>query len=224
MSQPRTAPSQPRIFTGVTVGPRLDALGFREREILEAVEAGEADRSACTLNDALHLGGTILRSRTLRTLRELKLVDGWYRGDLGGIEVLLNPKSKVAVAVNLGTPETGVAGADPRTKNPKGSSTKQAVRSNAAQLSLLLDEPALEEPELREGYEFWMLLVVATDEEVRCELSRPWRMSGTNVERWYERVIPPPVSRNPDAPLPSRDDSEPGQEIEIDISRKSDAA
>ena len=100
---------------------------------------------------------------------------GWKRHDEGNYSTVVDKRLGIAIAVATGDEATGLRGAIPRTKYPKGPTTERAVKQNNLQLRLF------DEPEHREGAEIredrmpltWILLIARLDEEVRCELSLP---------------------------------------------------
>jgi hypothetical protein len=156
----------------------LAALGLNQKDLSDAVNAGELARRGCTANDPPTAPGYSAWSRVVRTLRELNLANGWTKSD-AGLSTIISPTGEVAIAVAAGDAFTGTE-KTPSTKYPKGSATQEAVEAN--QLDLF---PSAKKQ--RKGARTWILLVHATATEVRSELSLPESIDGAGFVRTWMR-------------------------------------
>lgn len=175
-----------------TTEERLENLGLSSDLLTDAILVGEAARTSCTANDPPILPGLMAWGRTLRALAERLAEKGWTRRDAGNFSTVNDPRLNIAIVVATGDEATGLRGAIPRTKYPKGPNTVKAIDQNIQQLQLfkeLEDDP-------REGPAAltWILLIARVGNEVRAELSLPDSI-GTDdrVEGWRERLILEPV-------------------------------
>jgi hypothetical protein len=164
------------------VAARLHHLGLT-RGILEmAVTQGEAQRRLGSNLDPKPAPGFSAWARTIRVLREglIELNSGWYPEDWNGIPMIVNADETVRLTAtsgdeNTGCPETGI---DPKTKNPKGGGTAEAVAENAQQS---LDIP---------GPTTWVLLYESSADGLFAELACPEALAVNGyIETWTERII-----------------------------------
>ncbi|HZL16479.1 MAG TPA: hypothetical protein VFG23_01910 [Polyangia bacterium] len=199
------------------VKSRLAELGVPDEQMLrDAVAEGEVTRASFHKNVPGMAVGCAKWGTIVGGVRTRLVPHGWISSGRGHLEETLNPETKVSIVVSTGDDVTGVNGdADPKTKYPKGMATKEAIKQNNAQLDLWSrlypGDPAYMpgfKPDISpavtandagtaadsDGIMTWVLLVVRTDDEIRCELSLPYGIGIDNVvESWAERIILKPI-------------------------------
>ena len=186
-----------------------------------AVQQGYIERSNASPFDGPMAPGTDAWRYTLRSLRQQADARGWTMADPGNLSMTINEALEVAIVVFSGDDATGLAHLKPKSKNPRGSMVKQAIKRNTEQMSLFGDVIEEEGPSVEEvlGYETWVLLIYITDEKVRAELSLPVSVDDKDyVSDWAERIIinvPLPGSEWEQAP-----DADSGPDILPDVSFK----
>jgi hypothetical protein len=181
----------------IEVGERLLELGLPEPLLRQAVTAGLLGWLSCTENHPPSFRGINAWAETVRGLREIFLPRGWQRLNDRNLPLTVNLSTRTAITASSGDEFTGIEGASPRTRNPKGITTKEKVEANAEQLGLFSymtesEEEAKEFIEEVAKWDTWLLLSYRdyAARVVRCELSRPVGI-GTDgrVDGWYERII-----------------------------------
>lgn len=197
---------------------RLKDMGLSIEILQDAVAMGESARASCTENDPAIVPGLLAWARTVRGLRELLKPEGWCGSRAGGLETVVSPDGKLAIAVATGDESTGFCGSTPKTKYPRGPSTEAAIEQNQL--------PFFEEPEKRvaeltpSDRVTWLLLISSSPDtnDIRCELSLPNSIGDNGkVEQWSERILLPTVRRDPEPTLlPAHDESE----IVVEVSRR----
>jgi hypothetical protein len=201
------------------VDAALARLGVAVAPLVIAVNRGYLAAISRTLNDAPNAAGFYQWNETLRTLREELAVFEFTRSNTRGYSTALRGDKRMAIAVSSGDEGTGVARANPSTKQVKGPCTIAAVSSNAAQLELfpgvvLMPPPCGDEVECLT----WILLFHASAAELRAELSLPVNMDeGGQIRAWRERIILPTQPLDTAFTIPEPDF---GPEVEIEIQRR----
>ena len=90
------------------------------------------------------------------------------------------------IVVTTGDEASGMNGATPSNKCPKGVNTAEAVETNN-QLDMFSELiPAIGDVQ---GRTTWVLLMHLGTDEVRCELSLPSSISNGKINGWKERII-----------------------------------
>lgn len=209
--------NDPILHEPAEVVDRLAQLGLTIEVLREAVAMGEAARNSCTANDPVIAPGFLAWARTTRGLRDCLAVPGWQRSSDGGLETVVSPEGKLAIAVATGDDATGRIGGSPKTKYSKGPATAAAIEQN--QLSFLFADsaPIVPGPVPTERVT-WLLLIARGTEEVRCELSLPKAIGDDGrVESWSERIILGPIGRDGE-PTVTPADQEP--DIVVEVSRR----
>lgn len=175
---------------------RLSQLGVPLTVLKESVWQGYLARSRTTANHPRIARGIIMWAETVASLREQLRPEGWVKSDKGNYELAVNEKEGLAVVVTTGDEATGMVGATPSNKCPKGVNTAEAVEANN-QLDMFSELlPAIEETQ---GLATWVLLMHLAASEVRCELSLPSSISNGKINGWKERIILPSMPLDDDS-------------------------
>ena len=181
--------------------------------MLDAVKRGFLAWSNCTKNHPPAFPGIMAWGETNCGLRESLLPLGWERHNDRNLPLTVNRESGIALTTSSGDECTGIEKLVPRTRNPKGSTIKEATTSNRAQLGLFDEMNAPPEPadlEAIEEWATWLLLTyrdIAT-RSVRCELSRPIAIGiDGRVDGWAERIILSSIPFDGDAVSLTGDDA-----------------
>lgn len=165
---------------------RLHQLGLAETELLTAVQHGQAAAANCTENNPPLQRPIDAWGGTIRSLREVKIPQGWHRHDERHQQPLvLNPNADMAITAAAGDEYTGIKERVPATKSGKGLLTQIAVKSNRLKHTMFGDI----RPDTRDT---WILLFYRDKDtlEIRSELSLPLDMnSEKQVDQWLERII-----------------------------------
>jgi hypothetical protein len=178
----------------VEVSKRLHELGLSQELLTQAVNAGLYGWLSCTENHPPSFSGINAWAEVVRNLRESLLPKGWERLNDRNLPLTVNHGTRVAITPSSGDECTGIENMAPRTRNPKGVTTKQKVKANAEQLGLFSEMSAPVEDFVEEikKWDTWLLLSHRDQGKrvVRCELSRPIGIGvDGRVEGWYERII-----------------------------------
>ena len=157
------------------VSRRLDELGLSVEPIREARKRGLSASLECTPSHAPTAAGTYAYHETVRWLRDLLKPLGWVSSDVQNRGLTVNSTETRALIVASGDEDTGIVTGNPSTRNPKGSTTVQAVRDNT--IGWLFSE--MEEDRERQAriskMETWIMLIFRDDDkgQFRSELSLP---------------------------------------------------
>jgi hypothetical protein len=201
------------------VAAALARLGLAVAPLVVAVNRGHLAAISRTLNDAPNAAGFYQWNETLRTLREELAVLGFTRSNTRGYSTALHGDKRMAIAVSSGDEGTGIALANPSTKQVKGPCTVAAVNSNAAQLELFPGLALMSPPRVETDCLTWILLFRAAGVELRAELSLPVNMDdGGQIRAWRERIILPSQPLDGAFTIPEPDF---GPDVEIEIQRRS---
>lgn len=175
---------------------RLSQLGVPMTALTESVWQGYLARSRTTPNHPRIFRGMAMWGEAIAVLRDQLRSHGWFKSDRGNYELVVNEQEGIAIAVATGDEATGVIGATPSNKCPKGQNTVDAIDANNQQdmFSELL--PAIEEVQ---GLTTWVLLMHLSADEVRCELSLPSSISNGKINGWKERIILPSMPLDNDS-------------------------
>lgn len=158
--------------------------------LTEAMTAGQMALAACTVDRppmarGVHVWGTIIEA-----LRRLGRADGWTRSE-GKLSSVLSPDETVQITVATGDEATGVEGATPRTKYPRGAASVEAIEDN--QIALFPEaRPARRRTS---GVLTWLLLHRRVRDCVRWELSLPKSVDEDGIiQTWVDRIILDPLA------------------------------
>jgi len=208
-----------QIFEGPLTAARLSELGVTESELLTAVHAAELERRSCSPLEPSTAPGYKAWAAGFRTLAEQLLPRGWVKTETRGLPRLLNPETRVAIALVNGDDGTGCtsAGSGPRSKAPRGAQSALFVRSNQLQLSLFPERHEFRPlPDDVEQITWWLLMYSDGVDSVRAELSLPIGLGeDRRLSVWEERIILTVASLS--MPVPRADEGEPPIELEIPV-------
>lgn len=201
------------------VQARLQKLGLKTADLLDAVRAASHARAMCTDLDPPMYPALSLWAHGVRRLRQRLLPLKWSISNDGGYCTIVSPEASHAIAVASGDVNTGNPHASPTTLCPKGPRTEEAISAN--QLRLDLRRPGEDEIAVaHEQCETWLLLIQIDGDksEVRAELSLP---SGQDeqgrVTTWVERILLRPFDLDTNlADRPGNDLAD----IDIEIKRR----
>lgn len=214
----------------VDVEDRLQQLGLSKELLIAAVEAGLYGWLNCTENHPPSFPGVNAWAEGVRSLRESLLPKGWERLNDRNLPLTVNRATNVAITASSGDECTGVEDMAPRTRNPKGVTTKQKVNANAQQLGLFADMTASAEELIEEvkKWNTWFLLSHRDEKKkvVRCELSRPIGIGvDGRVDGWHERIILDEIPFGGDEVLLTRGDGDGGRDADgsVELDSGSDA-
>lgn len=198
------------------VDDRLKQLGLTQQLLLESVMRGFLAWLNCTENHPPAFPGITAWGETNCGLREGLLPMGWERLNDRNLPLTVNRENGVALTASSGDECTGIEGMVPRTRNPKGTTIKDATNSNRAQLGLFTDNDLPPEPDDLETIKEWATWLLLTYRDtgtrvVRCELSRPIEMGiDGRVDGWAERIILGSIPFDGDEVSLTRDDNRGG--------------
>jgi hypothetical protein len=207
--------AEPQVFAGPLTLAKLRALEINQPDLVMAVRAAEIERRSCSPFEPSISPGFKAWAAGFRTLAEQLVPRGWVKTETKGLPRILNPATRVAVAVVTGDEETGLVTGVPRSKSPRGPQSVLIVRSNEIQLNLF--EASRFRPLPAEAEQItWWLLMASNGDTVRAELSLPVGVGeDSRLATWKERII----IELGDLSLPPnrRDEEEPPLEFEINI-------
>lgn len=171
-----------------------------------------------TPNDASNASGMYAYLAAVRALRDVLGPHGWEPYRRHNLEMVASPSKQLAIIPSSGDNATGLDGDEPKTKNPKGSQTKELVVRNRNQGFLFPEmEPA--EPAFDpDTIPTWFLLyhLDPAMSEMRMELALPVHIdiSDLRVDQWSRRIKLSTIKfdHSPAIPIP---DFTPDFDIEI---------
>lgn len=207
--------AEQRVFRGRQALARVRELDVHEEDLVMAVRASEIERRSCSPLEPSVAPGFKGWAAAFRTLAEQMVPRGFVKTETKGLPRILNPDTRVALAVVTGDEGTGLLAGEPKSKSPRGTQSIFLVRSNEVQLQLFDARRFRPLPAEQEQITWW-LLIYSSGDIVRAELSLPVGIGEDNrLAVWQERII---VELG-DLSLPPnrRDEEEPPLEFEINI-------
>lgn len=216
-------PARTIITDPAEVSSRLAALGLSV-EILDEVRFAWASAEAgASPFEPITAPGTKGWIAATGVMRERLSLDAWPPRDFRNLPVSVHPDGTHAISVTSGDERTGLKDFTPTTKNPKGVVFTDVVETNLEfdfgadfrQAELGRSRRVKRTPPL------FLLLVIATPDELRAELSMPSSIVQKRIVAWRERIILSPLPRHPEAPTRRRDlDLTPSNEIDVPVARR----
>lgn len=188
----RDADLAAQAFVGTQAAARLADLGLTNDDILETVLAAQNERLAYSgPRWPSNTAGFMAYSAGVFTLASRLEPQGWVKTETKGLARVLNPDTRVAVAVAAGDVETGRLWGKPTSRNERGSVAALLVRSNQIQLNLPFEEEGLRPlPPVEEQITWWLLIYSDKDgSTVRAELSLPVGITDNRLASWQQRII-----------------------------------
>lgn len=175
---------------------RLSQLEIPMSALTESVRQGYLARSRTTANHPKIFRGMTMWGEAIAVLREQLRSQGWVKSDKGNYDLVVNEQKRMAISVATGDESTGMFGAIPSNKCPKGPNTAGAIHANN-QLDMFSE--LLPDVDVVEGLTTWVLLMHLASKEVRCELSLPSSISNGKINGWKERIILPSMPLDDDS-------------------------
>ena len=199
------------------VESELARLGLTQQVLLDALDDGDEARTMTTATDPPMFPGITCWAVTVRSLRSNLISEGWEKNDEGNYSVIVSPDQQHQIAVSSGTTDTGLRNGRPKTRNPKGPATSEAVQINRDQCDLFADPKValrIHAP-APIGRLTWILLFHDAGKEIRSELSLPLVLDDElKASEWDTRILLPTIDR--DGPEPRRrTDTQPDLDVPV---------
>ncbi len=226
MSEPDSFAAQrpSLVHEGPRATARLAELDLTEDILIRVVQAAEMERRSCSPLEPTIAPGFKAWATAYRVAAELLMPRNWERVELRGLPRLLNPETRVAIAIVGGDEATGRnTGPDPKSKTPRGSQSIFLVRSNEHQLAIPFAEGQRFRrlPDDAEQITWWLLIYSDGISALRAELSLPVGLGEDNrLSRWQERILITVPDLSVDY-LGRPEDEEPPIELEINVRPRS---
>ena len=183
-----------KVFGGLEARKKLRDMTVPLDLLIEAAQLGYVERmNAEPPFDPPNAQGFDAWRYTVRQLRKGLKGLGWRIDNLRNISLVISDAREINITVSSGDEFTGIKGnCLPRSKNPKGALTEEAISRNIRQPDLFPDllPEAVQKYHRTMQYPTWVYLIYITDEEIRAELSLPISMDSCRyVDDWAERIL-----------------------------------
>lgn len=175
----------------------LESLGLDASIFTLTIRQGEAARRACTKHDPRNARGQRAYMQMVRTLRDQLVKQGWKAVCLGGMELVVNEETGVAIVPCRGDAQVGRLNGFPQVVESRGPVIISSVESNFEQMVLSSMDTFVKPTKQATPmpYKIWFLLHHRTRTEIRSELSFPGPLSEDGyVNVWLSRITLDPVS------------------------------
>jgi len=170
----------------------LGGIGLNRRALFEICEKILSGASQITENDAVNASGSYAYLAGVRAKRDVLRKDGWKVSRKGNLELTSHPTKDIHLLVSSGDKHTGDPNASPRTKNQKGSQTKQVVYRNS-RCPFLFPEMNRPFQAEQDSSQTWFILYHLDKDksEMRIEVSLPisFDENDLRVTGWIKRII-----------------------------------
>lgn len=199
----------------------IDRLGLKSEWLQKVGMKALAAYNQTTSHDATTAPGTYAYFAAIRALRDILCPKGWGRSVHKNVEMVVHPEDLISIIVSSGNQDTGNKKRNPKTKNIKGTQTKNLVSFNKEQLQFPFMKQKITNISINHT---WMLLFHVDEQksQMRIELSLPIEMDvdELRVSGWQKRIIIDPIdfSHTPD---PSDLEKDFTQEFTVELRRKS---
>ena len=211
--------SAARVFEGPSAVAKLASLGLAPEPLIQAAQAWDMERRNSSPLEPSVAPGFKAWAAGFRRLAELLIPRGWVKTETKGLPRVLNPRSRIAIAVVSGDEGTGRAQGRPHSKAARGKQSVFLVRSNQIQLGL----PFVEGERFRalpaevEQTTWWLLVHSDGHGTLRAELSLPIGLSDANRLVFSEDRIIIEIPELPGDRLGGSDDEEPPLAIDVPV-------
>ena len=172
------------------VAARLNQLGLKREDLLEAVHFGSTYAAECTSHDPSSMAGLVLWGKSVRRLRDLLIPAGWDVSNKRNFPLTVHPNGEWAIGVASGDEHTGISHETPSTRYERGPATQRVVHINQISFAALSTDFAKLDAVLTRRTWFLLHYSDYDAEEIRVELSLAADMTPDHfVTRWAERII-----------------------------------
>ncbi|WFU44502.1 hypothetical protein QA640_19885 [Bradyrhizobium sp. CB82] len=196
------------------VASRLDQLGLSAGELIAVVQ----QKANFVLNQPLNAAGQLSYIYATGALRDVLRPKGWQIDRAGNVEATFDPTTGIKIVFQ----NADSACEDDRDKaiSEKGPAASRAVDLGQRNLFPEFDVEDRARHR-RENAPLWYFFVHINGDDVRAELSFPKRIEDGQFKGFNERIyVIKPGEWTGIMPNPVIDDSEPTQEFEINVTRK----
>ncbi len=177
MNVPNIISSQSEIQT------RLNAFGLTKSELQQIAIKAITAKNGATTDHPPHAGGYFAYAEGTRALRETTLCKpGWEKDNTEGIASVINKELNIKIIYQ--NVDLSCSAIPPKAISGKGNASKRIVDNGTMDCWEDLKNQFL----VKEQYEVWYLCVSSNEDEIRCELSRPFSIEQKQFEGFIERV------------------------------------
>lgn len=190
--QPFEADDPSRIYASpIEVRMKLKEIGLQREVVVRAAQSGFVERSNANKFDPRTAGGWDAWRHPTRSLREQLYQSGGRLEDPRGLPLVVLDEYRTIFTVSSGDHQTGsMFGAEPKTKNEKGSVLKAVIGKDFSQPDLFSNPLEVERFIQTGDYPIWILLLHITDNNIQAEVSRPRSLNkNSQIDSWRERII-----------------------------------
>ena len=183
------------VFEGLAARNKLRDMTVPPALLIEAAQQGYVERmNAEPPFDPPNAQGFDAWRYPVRRLRRGLVALDWRIDNMRNLSLIISDAQEINITVSSGDEFTGIKKGHrlPRSKNPKGILTEEAIARNILQLDLFPDllPEAVQKYNRTMQYPTWVYLLYITDEEIRAELSLPNSMDSNNyVVGWAKRIL-----------------------------------
>ena len=174
----------------------LNEIGINKQAMVDIGNRILAGASQTTHHDAINASGSYAYLAGVRALRDVLCLQGWKKNPKGNLELTSHPDKDVHLLVSSGNKYTGDRHSLPRTKNKKGSQTKNVVHQNAHHPYLFPEMNQIFKPK-PDASQTWFVLyyIDRKKSEMRMEVSLPisFDENELRVTGWIKRIILDPI-------------------------------
>jgi hypothetical protein len=181
-----------RIYVSpIEVRQKLKDIGLPDEIIVRAAQSGFIEKSNSNIFDPRTAGGYDAWRYPTRVLRESLHHTGGRLEDPRNLPLVILDEYRTIFTVSSGDQQTGsVFGAEPKTKNEKGSVLKAVIEKDFSQPDLFGDPIDRARFVQTREYPIWILLLHITGVEIKVEVSRPRSLDrNAQIDSWRERII-----------------------------------
>lgn len=196
---------------------RLAELGLSWKLLRRCLEHGQYAGDETTANHPRIAEGFYVWAETNRVLRDSLVKHDWTKNEESNIPRTVAPDGSFCVVAVSGEEGTGIQGANPGTKNPRGTAGIATVERNR-QLELFPEMFSDSRPNL---VRTWYLLYFRRGDTLFAELVLPTRVDQLGgIRKWEERIVLPRLDLSPGDVGGEEDNSGSHEEVEVPVKRR----